>query len=174
MFYRNSTVEIRIRVYMYMYIQCVFQTLPTHQEVDKEDGHYDDEDNPDEEGHLWEGQLTPGTTALILVPEDGIVRPPTSHHHQFDEGQYRVSEWGGLWRYVYIMYMYVHAYIHCGCACIQCTCVHACTHVSSSRVGYKFTIICTSDSSGAYILCYVPTCGVRISFIYHKQPSMSK
>ena len=57
----------------------------TDQEVDKEDSHYDNEDDPDEESHLWEGQLTPPATALVLVPEDGVIWSTTGHYHQFDE-----------------------------------------------------------------------------------------
>ena len=92
----------------------------THQEVDKQDGHDDDEDYPDEEGHLREGQSFSLSTALVLKPEDGVIRSSASHHHQLHKGEYRSAERGGLCVCVCVRV--------CVCVCV-CVCVFVCVRV---------------------------------------------
>ena len=70
------------------------QSLPHHQ-VGQQDGHDNEEDDPEDVGHFWErGQQT---TAFIAVAKNAIiVKLPNGHHHGLDEGEASIPKGGDI------------------------------------------------------------------------------
>ena len=90
----------------------------TYQEIDEEDGHNYDENDPDEVGNLREWKCVPLFIALIAEPEDGAIWASSSHHHQVDEGQHRIEKRRGL-QCQKVTIMYTVYYTSTAYACLQ-------------------------------------------------------
>ena len=66
-----------------------------HQQVGQQDGHDNDEDNPEDVGHFWEGGQQ--AAAFVAVAKDAvIVKLPNGHHHGLDEGEANMPKGGDI------------------------------------------------------------------------------
>ena len=68
---------------------------PPHQQIGQQDGHDNEEDDPEDVGHLWErGQQVP---AFHVVAKDAVIlKLPNGHHHGFDEGETGIPKGGNI------------------------------------------------------------------------------
>ena len=58
----------------------------SHQQVGHQDWHDNEEDDPEDIGHFWEGSQQ--ATAIISVAKNAvIVKLSNSHHYGLDEGE---------------------------------------------------------------------------------------
>ena len=66
-----------------------------HQQVGQQDGHDNEEDDPKNVGHFWEGgQQVP---AFIAVTKNGvIIQLPSGHHYGLDEGETGIPKRGDI------------------------------------------------------------------------------
>ena len=66
-----------------------------HQQVGHQDGHDNEEDDPEDVGHFWKGgQQVP---AFVVVAKDAvIVKLPNGHHQRLDEGEAGIPKGGDI------------------------------------------------------------------------------
>lgn len=75
---------------------CAFcrSSLP-HQQVVQQDGHDNEEDNPKDVAHFWEGCLQ--VSALTVVTKyKAIFKLPKGHHNGLDEGETGIPKGGDI------------------------------------------------------------------------------
>ena len=66
-----------------------------HQQVGHQDGHDNEEDDPENVGHYWEGGQQ--TTAFVAVTKNAvIVKLANCHHHGLDEGEASITKGGDI------------------------------------------------------------------------------
>ncbi len=69
--------------------------LPPYQQVGHQDGHDNEEDDPENVGHYREGGQQ--ATAFIVVAKNVvIIKLANGHHHGLDEGEAGISEGGDI------------------------------------------------------------------------------
>ena len=62
-----------------------------YQQVGQQDGHDDEEDDPENVGHYWEGGQQ--ETAFDVVAKNAVIlKLANGHHHGLDEGEAGISE----------------------------------------------------------------------------------
>ena len=63
-----------------------------HQQVGQQDGHDNEEDDPENVGHFWEGgQRVP---VLNVVAKNAVIlKLANGHHHGLDEGEASITKW---------------------------------------------------------------------------------
>ena len=69
-------------------------SLP-YQQVVQQDWHHNEEDDPENVGHFWEGGLQ--AIALTVVSKhSAILKLPKGHHHGLDEGETSIPKGGDI------------------------------------------------------------------------------
>ena len=84
---RGSTLTMRNSAF------CI-SFLP-HQQVVQQDGHDNEEDNPKDVAHFWEGGLQ--ASALTVVTKYKVIlKLPKGHHNGLDEGETGIPKGGDI------------------------------------------------------------------------------
>ena len=66
-----------------------------HQQVGHQDWHDNEEGNPEDVGHFWEGGQQ--ATAVVAVAKNvNILKLSNGHHHGLDEGQTSIPKGGDI------------------------------------------------------------------------------
>ena len=66
----------------------------SHQQVGHQDGHDNEEHNPEDVGHFWEDQQA---TAFIVVAKDTVISKfPSGHRHGLHEGEANILKGGSI------------------------------------------------------------------------------
>ena len=66
-----------------------------HQQVGHQDGHDNEEHNPEDVGHFWEGGQQ--AAAFVVVAKDAVIfKLPNGHHHGLDEGEASIPKGGDI------------------------------------------------------------------------------
>ena len=87
--------KARIRREQYVHVSTYSLQFLPHQQVGQQDWHDNEEDDPEDVGHYWEGGQQ--VAAFVAVAKYCVIlKLPNGHHHGFDEGEASIPKGGDI------------------------------------------------------------------------------